>query len=184
MQHILNQRAWVDELLVVTFTEMAAREMKERIESQLKNQVNQQSNPELQQRFIQEINKLADANIQTLHSFCLEVISQYFYLNDLDPGFDLLTDESQKALIYQQVWQQLCQEIEEGKAGIDSTNFENLLYRYSSAKSDQGLFNLVIEIYQFAMAHPEPQVWLRQLPWIHRDFAHFEESDLFQNSLS
>ena len=184
MQHILNQRAWVDELLVVTFTEIAAREMKERIESQLKNQVNQHSNPELQQRFIQEINKLADANIQTLHSFCLEVISQYFYLNDLDPGFDLLTDESQKALIYQQVWQQLCQEIEEGKAGIDSTNFENLLYRYSSAKSDQGLFDLVIEIYQFAMAHPEPQVWLRQLPWIHRDFAHFEESDLFQNSLS
>lgn len=183
LNHLDQGLASLDQLLVVTFTDLAAKEMKERLEAALKSRLNQTSDSQEQRRYLLEINKLNQANIQTLHSFCLEVIQEYFYLIDLNPSTDLLTDESHKALIYQEVWQEVCEEIEAGQvAGLDSHDFEELLAIYSNHKSDTGLFETIVNLYHTAMSHPNPLLWINHLGDIHQDFDKFIDSDLFQSA--
>ena len=64
----------IDELLIVTFTEAAAREMKERIQEALQEAVNSESDPVRRQHFTKQLVLLPTANISTLHAFCLTVI--------------------------------------------------------------------------------------------------------------
>lgn len=74
----------IDELLIVTFTEAAAREMKERIQEALQESVNSESDPVRRQHFTKQLVLLPTANISTLHAFCLTVIRRYYYLIDID----------------------------------------------------------------------------------------------------
>ena len=80
IRHVLSDYASLDQLLVVTFTEMAANEMKERLEMALKQQINHSKDPELKRNLMRQLSILPEAHIRTLHSFCLTVIQQFFYL--------------------------------------------------------------------------------------------------------
>ena len=74
----------VDELLIVTFTEAAASEMKERIHSAIEKALeNEPDNVHLQR----QATLIHQAQITTIHKFCLSVIRDYFHTIDLDPGF-------------------------------------------------------------------------------------------------
>ena len=84
IRHVLSDYASLDQLLVVTFTEMAANEMKERLEMALKQQINHSKDPELKRNLMRQLSILPEAHIRTLHSFCLTVIQQFFYLDDID----------------------------------------------------------------------------------------------------
>ena len=88
----------VDEILVVTFTNASAAEMRHRIGAALEKAISEQPHSTRLRRQLTLLNK---ASISTLHSFCLEVIRKYYYLIDIDPSFrladsteaDLLRDE-------------------------------------------------------------------------------------------
>ena len=74
----------VDELLVVTYTDAAAAEMKERIRNAIEKALEEQPEDEHLQR---QATLVHSAKVTTIHSFCLSVIRDYFHTIDLDPGF-------------------------------------------------------------------------------------------------
>lgn len=185
LNHIESKYAGLDELLVVTFTELAAKEMKERMEVRLKEAITDTVQAEVQQHYIDQIRKLPTAHIRTLHSFCLQVIQQFFYIIDFNPNFQLVTDETQKALIYQEVWQELYEKLEgeEETTFITQEAMAELLSQYASSRSDESLYDLVLDLYQFASAHPEPVQWLKQLDQTYLKFDDFTETKLYQGTI-
>ena len=108
----------IDRLLVVTFTNAAATEMRERIEAALEEKLEQfPENIHLQR----QITLIHHAQITTIHSFCLEVIRNHFDLIRLDPGFRI-GDEGELKLLRQDVMEKLLEE-EYEKGEPDFTRF-------------------------------------------------------------
>lgn len=188
LYHIQDSYASIDELLVVTFTELAANEMKSRMESSLKTAISDTLDGELKRYLLDQLNKLPNAHIRTLHSFCLQVIQQFFYLIDFNPNFQLLTDETQKELLYEEAWTDVVnriwtEESAELSATISSEDLLNLLARFSNSRSDSGLFNVVKELYLFASSHTEPKRWLSDMVEVNSNLATFAETELFQKTI-
>lgn len=148
----------VDELLVVTFTEAAASEMRDRIQTALQKALAASEEPKQRQHLSQQLSRLAVAHISTLHAFCLQLIERYYYVIDLDPVFRLLTDDTEVILLREDVWSDL----RETLYG-DSPAFAQLTANFSNDRSDDGLTDLVMRLYDFANANPEPTKWLAQL---------------------
>src|SRR4051812_44926268 len=93
----------VDELLVVTFTEAAAAEMKSRIERQLNERFTAGHNDK---RLTRQLALIDRAQVSTLHGFCARLIRQHFHLLDLDPAFTVI-DGDEAALLRLEVARQL-----------------------------------------------------------------------------
>lgn len=186
LTHIRKEFAQIDELLVVTFTEAAANEMKERMEVKLKEALYDSSESSVNQGLLlNQIQKLPTAHIRTLHSFCLQVIQQFFYLIDFNPTFSLLTDETQKQLLYQEVWEKLVTDIIEDKVdGFSMEILRDLLSRYAKPRDDKELFDLILDLHLFSSSHPEPTVWLEHLADNSANFRTFANSTLYQQQLA
>ena len=150
----------VDELLVVTFTESAAKEMKERMTSAIQSAINQAETQEQYLHLIKQLSLMPQANISTIHAFCLKVIQRYFYLIDLDPVFRLLADTIEVELLKEDVWE----EVKEELYGEPDTFFKKLAKAYSKDRSDEDLMKLVFSLYEFSRANPNPYRWLDSLP--------------------
>ncbi|MFL2116037.1 helicase-exonuclease AddAB subunit AddA [Marinilactibacillus psychrotolerans] len=149
----------VDELLVVTYTNAAAREMKERIQTAIQKEINQTKDAALRRHLVQQLPLLNQANISTLHSFCLKVIRRFYYLIDLDPVFRLLTDETENLLMKEEVWN----ELRERLYGEEDSMFQVLAETYSNDRTDDGLTELIFSLYNFSRSNPDPNQWLTEL---------------------
>ncbi|MGL4694446.1 helicase-exonuclease AddAB subunit AddA [Enterococcus larvae] len=169
----------IDRLLVVTYTEAAAREMKERIQAELQKALGQETDPHQKQHFIRQLSLLPTANISTLHSFCLSVIRRFYYLIDMDPVFRLLTDETEMLLLKEDVWDDLRESLYEK----EEESFYQLTSNFSNDRSDDGLTNLVFSLYDFAKANPDPEAWLNKLPEAYQIDGDIGESSLYQETL-
>lgn len=146
----------VDELLVVTFTNASAAEMKHRIGQALEEAVNQHPNSEHLRKQLGLLNR---ASISTLHSFCLEVIQKFYYLIDIDPAFRIV-ENTEGTLLREEALDELFEE-EYGKEGND--RFYQLVETFSNDRSDAELQDLVNKLYFFSQSHPNPELWLEQL---------------------
>lgn len=158
----------VDQLLVVTFTNLAAKHMKQKLENQLNAKISTLLNqaPDAAttspavQRLRQQLNLLGVANISTLDAFCLRLIQRYYYVIDLDPVFRLLTDNTEGLLIRDQVWG----DVREQLYGEDGQLFARLTANFSNDRSDDGLSALITRLFDFAQSTPDPVAWLTALP--------------------
>lgn len=146
----------VDELLVVTFTNASAAEMRHRIGEALEKAINKDPGSRHLRKQLSLLNK---ASISTLHSFCMEVIRKYYYLIDVDPGFRI-ADETEAQLIRDEVMDELFEE-EYGKKDNDS--FFRLVDSFTSDRSDSALMDIVRDIYDFARSNPLPSHYLRSM---------------------
>ncbi|MGC6768983.1 helicase-exonuclease AddAB subunit AddA [Enterococcus sp. LJL51] len=169
----------IDRLLVVTYTEAAAKEMKERIQTELQKAMNQETDSERKQHFIKQISLLPTAAISTLHSFCLSVIRRFYYLIDMDPVFRLLTDETEMLLLKEDVWD----ELRESLYTADDESFYRLTSNFSNDRTDDGLTKLIFSLYEFAKANPDPEEWLKKLPSVYQVAEDIGESPLYQETL-
>ena len=86
---ILSRACDVDELLVMTFTDAAAREMRQRVEKALEKALEKARTPEEAARIERQLVLLTGASISTMHKFCLQVLRRHFEAIDLDPQFRL-----------------------------------------------------------------------------------------------
>jgi ATP-dependent helicase/nuclease subunit A len=92
---ILEEGVNVDELLVVTFTNAAAEEMKQRLREALQARLAGQ--PE-DARLRQQVLLLEGAHISTIHSFCFELLRAHFAELQLDPGVVVLEESITRPL--------------------------------------------------------------------------------------
>lgn len=179
LHKIIQEKAHINELIVVTFTDMAAKEMKERLETRLKELVNETHDYQLQKRLLKEIDLLPQAHIQTLHSFCLFVLQNYFHVLDIDPSFTLLTDEVKLYTIYQEAWHNVCHKLLQNQLEITQEEYESFFNQFSNTFSDEVIFDMVFDIYQFSRSHPESQLWLSHLSDISQNPDEIFTMDLY-----
>lgn len=147
----------VQELMVVTFTKAAAQEMSSRIGLALTKAMESTDDPKLQARLERQLNLLPSAHISTLHSFCQWVIRSYFYKLDINPTARI-GNEAEMALLQQEVLEDLL------KAAYEdgSYNIYELADFFSDDKSDAGLSEKVMALYNYAMSLSNPDGWLRR----------------------
>ncbi|MGE7661963.1 helicase-exonuclease AddAB subunit AddA [Peribacillus sp. NPDC097197] len=143
----------VDELLVVTFTNASAAEMRHRVSEALEKEINENPHSQHLRKQLSLINR---ASISTLHSFCLEVIRKYYYLTDIDPGFRI-ADSTEAQLLRDEVMEEL---FEEQYGQGDNEAFFKLVDAFTSDRNDDALQNIVRSLYDFSRSNPDPDQWL------------------------
>lgn len=146
----------VDRLLVVTFTKAAALEMKQRLQEALEKALKSDPSSNHLRKQLHVINR---AQISTIHSFCLQIISSYAYLLEIDPGFRL-GDEKEVELLLDEVIEQV---LEEEYAKGDSDGFLQMVDRFTSDRNDDDIVTIVRKLLKAAYAHPFPKEWLKNL---------------------
>ena len=144
----------IDEILVVTFTEKAALEMKERITKSLTEKlINEPSNKRIKAQ-LKLINK---ANISTIHSFCNEQLRKYFYMLELEPDFGIAGDHEVE-LIKDEVLEEYLEEMYE--TNTDNETFLKLVDYYGGSLDDSNLKDIILSLHEFSKSHPNPGNWL------------------------
>ena len=141
----------VDQLLIVTFTEAAAAEMKERIRIAIEKKLDENPGNE---HLMQQAMLIHSAQITTIHSFCLSVIRDNFHEIDIDPGFRV-GEEGELKLLRQDVLAEL---LEERYAG-GQERFLNLSMAYGG-RNDKKLLEIIQKIYDFSRSYPDAKGWL------------------------
>ncbi|RNC29813.1 MAG: ATP-dependent helicase/nuclease subunit A [Candidatus Dichloromethanomonas elyunquensis] len=146
----------IDRLLVVTFTNAAAAEMRERIAEAMTEVLGTMPDNGRIQRQLTLLNK---ASITTIHSFCLEVIRSNFQRTELDPNFRI-ADETEALLLKNEVLQELFEEIYDQET--EDKGFLDLLESYGGNRNDQILQDMVMSLYTFTRSCPWPEQWLKE----------------------
>ncbi|QSZ26912.1 helicase-exonuclease AddAB subunit AddA [Aceticella autotrophica] len=144
----------IDKLLVVTFTDAAASELRERIGNVISDVLIK--NPE-NKRIEAQLKLLCRANISTIHSFCLEVIRNNFHMTDIDPYFRI-ADDIETDLIKQEAMEEL---LEEWYDKDNNWDFIILVESYGGSRGDSKLKEIIFDLYNFAKSMPFPEEWLR-----------------------
>ena len=143
----------VDELLIVTFTEAAASEMKERILIAIEKKLEEKPDDVHLQR---QASLIHNSMITTIHSFCLSVIREHFHTIDLDPGFRI-GEEGELKLLKKDVLEELLEaEYEEANPA-----FLEFVERYATGRDDKKLEELIQQVYEFSRSYPNPSRWLQ-----------------------
>lgn len=179
MDHLLHGLN-INELLIVTFTNAAAREMKERIQKGINQALDETTDPQLTQHLLRQNAKMGQAYISTLHSFCLRVIERYYYLIDFDPVFRQLTDETEIAMIKEDVWEDLFAEMLTEAAADEDEMYQQFFFNYATDREEDSLFEMVQSLYNFSMAKPNPEEWLKNLPELYEIHGDLSHSKLYQ----
>lgn len=162
----------IDRLLIVTFTNAAAAEMRERIGAAIEKALEQEpGNVHLQK----QQTLLHNAQITTIHSFCLYVIRNYFHRIDLDPDFRV-AEEGELKLLKSDVLDKVLEKYyEKGQP-----EFLALSETIATGKTDEPLKETILKLYEFAMSYPWPQQWLEdcKAPYQAESPEEFEELPL------
>ena len=152
---IINENIDIDRLLVVTFTNAAASEMRERVLNAIYKKLDEDFENQNLQRQITLLNK---ASICTIDSFCLEVVRNNFYeLENISPNFRI-ADTTEIELLKQET----IEEIFEKKYEEQNKDFEKLINTYTSYRDDTPLKDLVLKIYTYIQSSPFPEEWLKE----------------------
>lgn len=142
----------VDRLLITTFTKAAAGEMKERIGKALNDRLKEDPGNEWLQRQESLVHR---AQITTIHGFCLYVIRNYFHSIDLNPNFRI-ADEGEMKLLKQDTAKEILEEAYEKK----DPAFLKFADSYGSGNRGSGLEDMILGLYEYAVASPQPVRWL------------------------
>ncbi len=149
---VVNKKIDIDKILVVTFTNAAASEMKQRLLDAIYKKIDEdQSNVYLQKQIL----LLNRSHISTIHSFCLDVIRNNFFELGIPANFRV-ADTAEIQIMKQEV----IEDIFEEKYEIQDEKFLNLLELYTNYKSDDPLKDIILNIYEFTRCIPFPEKWL------------------------
>ena len=138
---IINEKIDIDKILVVTFTNAAASEMRQRILDAIYKKLEENPDDEHMQKQTVLISK---ANICTIHSFCLNVIKNNFYQIDISPNCRI-GEQTEIELLKQEV----LEEIFEEKYTNEDKEFLKLINTYTGYRGDEPLKEIILKIYNF-----------------------------------
>ena len=142
----------VDRLLIVTFTEAAAAEMKERIGAAIENKLRERPGDA---RLEQQASLIHSAPITTIHSFCLSVIRDHFHVIGIDPGFRI-AEEGELRLLRQDVLDELLEACyDEG-----TEEFLDFVERFGTGRNDRKIEEIILKLYEYSRSYPQPEKWL------------------------
>ena len=151
---ILEENASLSSLVLMTFTEAAAEEMKERIKKRLEEHLQK----EYDKRILREIALLPTANISTIHAFCKRLIEENYAGLSIDAHFRI-GDTGEMSLLQSDILEELLEEEYEKK----EESFLAFVDQFSMGKKDKGIEELILKLYNLASAMPFPKAYLEGL---------------------
>lgn len=146
-----KQDMGINEILCVTFTREAAREMKERIVLALEKLLRGQPNNLWLKR---QLSLTETASIMTIDSFCLRLIKDHISDTEIDPAFRI-ADQAELSVI----WEKTMDEFLEKEYEKEDPLFLSFADAYSTGKHDQGIRNSIQSLYNMAQSNPFPERW-------------------------
>ena len=151
---ILEENASLSSLVLMTFTEAAAEEMKERIKKRLEEHLQKGYD----KRILREIALLPTANISTIHAFCKRLIEENYAGLSIDAHFRI-GDTGEMSLLQSDILEELLEEEYEKK----EESFLAFVDQFSMGKKDKGIEELILKLYNLASAMPFPKAYLQGL---------------------
>lgn len=142
----------IDRLLIVTFTNAAAAQMRERITKALSDRADQEPDND---HIKSQLTLIHNAKIMTIHSFCLYLIRNHFNDIGLDPDFRT-ADEGEMKLLSQDVLSALLEE----QFAKKEESFVNCVEYFAYDGREKRLEELILKLYGFSMSYPFPSEWL------------------------
>ena len=153
-QLIVRDRVSVETILMITFTNKAAKEMAERLEKKLEEATLLYPDD----IFLREqLELLENAQISTIHSFCKNAIQENFNVLDIDIAFKVL-EENEGAQLKDESMELLLEQYYEKKDPL----FIRLLETYSRLENDNGLRETIKALFHFSQGAPYPSQWLEE----------------------
>lgn len=141
-------------VVLMTFTEAAASEMKERIKARLKEAFLENRDPHIER----EIAELPNANISTIDAFCKRLIQENYTSLGIEPNFRI-GEGNELALLQEDIVEELLEEEYSKK----EENFLSFVDRFSSGKEDKGIQEIILKLHRLAIASPFPKRYLKEL---------------------
>lgn len=147
---IIEGKADADNILCVTFTVLAASEMKQKIKDVLAAEIAVSSGEE-KQRLIRQSELIRTANISTVHAFCKNLIKEFFYEAGVDPSFTVMSDSEREVFINRAIDRYF-----EDLYQSESPLLKILLPVFFNRRSDKKLKSAIIEVYNKITSEPDP----------------------------
>lgn len=147
-----NHPVDIEKLLIVTFTKAAASEMKERISKRLSELIREQPNNQYLKR---QKMYLPNAQISTMDSFCGQLVKDNFEQVGIAPDYTLLSD-----IEHDMLKREVADEVLEGIYSRPEDETKELLELFTTGKADTNLVESVLALYEFAIASPNPEMWI------------------------
>ena len=142
----------IDQLLIMTFTNAAAAEMRERIGAAVEQKLKER--PEDEHLWLQAA-LIPQAQITTIDSFCLNIIRSHYNSLDIDPAFRM-GDEGELSLLRGDCMGEMLENCyDEADA-----EFARFVEHFGRGKSDRGIEDVILQAWQFSQSHPWPGEWL------------------------
>ena len=180
VQRIMAGQLDIRQVLVMTFTEAAARSMKEKIETKLRAALDQEKNASSRQRLSRQLSLLPGASISTIHAFCLDVIRNFYYCARdeqgqplIEPGFGIDDGVESELMLRQTLDEWMNNQYEAidlagsrpeeiaadaslaQKTEQWQTAFYRLIEGYGDSRSDQAVRELILRLHRFLRSLPD-----------------------------
>ena len=155
-----NHPVDIDHLLIVTFTNAAAAEMRERIGNAIEKALDEQPGDE---HLLRQLTLIHNAQITTIDSFCLYVVRNHFHEINLEPNFRI-GDEGELKLLREDVLGRVLEQNYEEP----SEAFSDFVEGYASGRTDAALNEMILQLYEFSRSYPWPEKWLDSFVGIYR----------------
>lgn len=155
---ILHEHVKVCELLVVTFTNAAGMEMKQKLYKQLYKTILEQSlTIDEKNELTEELEDIGQADIGTLHGFCKKIIDQYFYVIDLDPKFVILEENEQQYLLLKSVSKVLNEYSKEKDEA-----FRNLFEYFNKSRHSNNFTQSLLFLHSYLSSKADKLDWKKE----------------------
>ncbi len=149
-----RERASLDELLIVTFTEAAAAEMRQRLRREL--EIKSVAAPE-DDHWPRQLALFDSAHIGTLHSFCLRLVREHFYELGLDPQLAILDEGEARQLANETLDEQFRSHYE----GVDQFSLAvQSLIQIHGGGPDEKIRALILRLHNYSQTRPDAAGWL------------------------
>ena len=145
----------ISEMLLVTFTEAAAAEMRHRIRARLEEELAKTPGDE---RLLEQLALFDQANIGTLHGFCLKLVRQHFHELQLDPQLAVMPQEEAR-LVAGETLEEIFKGHYEGQTA-ESAGVRDMIASYGR-DGDGAVRRLVLRLHEYSQTLPDPEGWLR-----------------------
>ncbi len=146
----------IDNLLIVTFTNAAAGEMRQKITAAILQQMETASGSNAE-HLRHQLQLIGRSSICTLHAFCTSIVRENFHQLDIDPKFRI-GDTAECSILRQESVEEVLEEAYETGA----TNFLDLVERFAGSRHDKPIEDLILRTYLVIQSQPEPLPWLAE----------------------
>lgn len=181
MDLVMKDHVSIESILAMTFTEAAANEMKKRLASELNKAYAEATDPEERAYITKQLTSIQTAHISTIHSFCLSIIQEYYYMIGLDPQRIGNIMDNGTMVLYQG---QALEEAFEKQYQMNDEVFLKLCQMFSSRpENNEALSAMIMNLATLASSKSDPKPWLEYLAQPYLDPHKLEDlpKEIYEN---